>query len=102
MTIYYVLTAAVIIELILTAFTVWGYVHEEKLIAFEDLVKKECRRIVYRTVRSAVIAVFLIYRHLEIKLLMKLLSDLGMKAVKVKKVSKEEWEKERSNEALPW
>ena len=92
------LGASIAIEIALVGFIVWGFLHEEKLVQFEDAViryimrwhrrqKIRIKRKVVNKLRDIFLFIYLPYRRVKRKLLKRLLRQFGMRAVKAEQVN---------------
>lgn len=80
---------AVVLEIVLTVFTLWGYLNEDRIVRFEDkLIRYAIRKWrkfkahIYTAVRKVFIKLYLPYRKMKIRYCKKILNSYGMKAVR--------------------
>ncbi len=92
-----ILFVGISVEVIFASFVVWGYLKEEKLVAFEDkiirAVIRRWRRIIFKIkaeLLSAAHVVFIFfyrpYRRMKKRILKRLLRQFGLCAVRCEQV----------------
>ncbi len=86
---------AVIIQIAFVCFIVWGILHEEKLVQFEDKIisfvvklygrkKFGVKLSLYKVARRVFLFFYVPYRRVKKKILKRLLGQFGMRAVRTK------------------
>jgi hypothetical protein len=87
--------AVFFIQIAFAAFVVWGILHEEEFVQFEDKIisfvvklyrrkKFGAKRSIYKTARKVFLFFYIPYRRMKKKVLKRLLEQFGLCAVRTK------------------